>query len=232
MLTTRQNNRLTAAENTLEAFQADPIPYQPDKALQTIVQELSQLTTALTPLRQQGLRTKTKGPSRSKTERREQLATAAAEIAGDVYSYGAAGQNRPLQASVDYSYSLLLGLRDLILADTAQHIYDVAEAHLTPLADYAVTPARLQELQDAISSFNAGKNTPRQQVTEGKAARIAIRTQFTALTQLLEERLDRSLRKYARSHPDFYHRLTAARIVIDRPGGHKSSEDGEAPKTE
>ncbi|UOQ54766.1 hypothetical protein [Hymenobacter cellulosivorans] len=93
----------------------------------------------------------------------------------------------------------------------------------------AVNPARLQELRNALTAFTGTKNDPRQQVTEGKAARILIQEQFSQLATLLEDRLDRSLRKYARSAPAFYHRLTAARQVIDRPG--KQQGGTEEPPT-
>ena len=84
---------------------------------------------------------------------------------------------------------------------------------------------RLQELHAALDAFNTTKNAPTEQVSEGKNARLAIKTQFSQLATLLEDRLDRSLRKYARSHPDFHQRVTQARQVIDRLGSRKRGGD-------
>jgi hypothetical protein len=230
MLTTKQDNRLTAAENVAAALALDPTAYALDKALGQIRQELDTRLDELRPLRQQGVRAASPGATKTKGQRREQLCTAAAEVAGDLYSYATDQQNRSLQTSADYNYSSLFKLRPTALTDLAQHILDAAETHQTALLDYGVTPKRLQELRDALASFAGTKNDPRQQITEGKAARIAIREQFNQLATLLQDRLDRSLRKYARSAPTFYQQVLAARIVVDRPGGHKGGGSGEAPK--
>ncbi|KAA9332030.1 hypothetical protein F0P96_11090 [Hymenobacter busanensis] len=223
MLTAKQDNRLTAAENALAALLQDATPYQQDKALQRAVADLQQFADDLTPLRQQTLRKASKGNTTAKTDRRELLATSAGEIAGDLYAYAIDQQDRTLQNAANHNYSSLYDLRATALTDTAQDILDLATEHAEPLAEYGVTKARLTELKEAFSAFSTSKNDPRQQISEGKAARLAIKDKFTQLAALLEDRLDRSLRKYARSHPAFYQRIQAARLVINRPGKQKSS---------
>ncbi|OON69767.1 hypothetical protein [Hymenobacter sp. CRA2] len=229
MLTAKQDNRLTAAQNTLLALQQDPGPYQQDKALQLALAELQQLTNDLGPLRQQTQRL-SKGKTAAKTDRRELLATSAGEIAGDLYAYGTALKDRTIQAAANHSYGTLINLRATALTDAAQDLLDLANAHTKPLEDYGVTPERLQELQDALTAFQGSKNDPRQQISDAKAARLAIKAKFSDLATLLEDRLDRSLRKYARSHPEFYQRIQAARLVIDRKGKHKGGNDGTPEK--
>jgi hypothetical protein len=225
MLNSTQDNRLTAAENTLAALQLDAKPYEHDQALQDMVQELSQFITDLTPLRALGLRAKSQGATGTKTDRREHLATVTGEVAGDLYAYASKQQDRTLQALSNVSYGTLLPLRATALTDAAQDIFDNATTHASALLKYGVTKERLQELQDAIAAFSGAKNDPRQQISTGKATRITIKAQFTKLATLLEDRLDRSLRKYARSHPEFYQRVQAARKVINRPGGHKGGDE-------
>lgn len=229
MLTAKQDNRLTAAENALAALQQDAKPYQQDKALQRLIAELQQLTDDLTPLRRDTQRKASKPKTAAKTDRRELLATSASEVAGDVYAYAIDQQDRTLQNAANYNYGALLNLRATALTDTAQDIHDQATTHAKALEDYGVTEARLQELQDAIDAFSGAKNDPRQQISEGKANRIAISARFKLLAALLEDRLNPSLRKYARSHPEFYQRVEAARKVIDRPGKRKGGEDEGQP---
>ena len=226
MLTAKQDNRLTAAENALAALQQDAKPYQQDKALQRMIAELQQLTTDLTPLRRDTQRKASKPKTAAKTDRRESLATSASEVAGDVYAYAIDQQDRTLQNAANHSYGTLLNLRATALTDTAQDIHDQATAHAKALEDYGVTEACLQELQDAIDAFSGSKNDPRQEISAGKANRIAIKGQFQTLATLMEDRLSRSLRKYARSHPEFYQRILAARKVIDRPGKRKGDDEG------
>ncbi|RAK63822.1 hypothetical protein [Hymenobacter edaphi] len=224
MLTAKQDNRLTAAQNVLLALGHDTTPYQQDKAFQRALTELQQLTDDLAPLRQQTLRP-VKGKTAAKTDRRELLATSAGEIAGDLYAYATDQQDRSLQAAANHSYGTLARLRATALTDVAQHLLDLATKHAQPLEEYGLTQERLQELQDVLTAFNGSKNDPRQQISEGKAARLAIKAKFSDLATLLEDRLDRSLRKYARSHPAFYQRIQAARLIIDRPGKQKSSSE-------
>ncbi|GAB2956736.1 hypothetical protein GCM10027048_23650 [Hymenobacter coalescens] len=222
MLTAKQDNRLTAAQNVVLAFQHDAAPYQQDKALQHALAELQQLTDDLTPLRQQTLRA-SKGKTAAKTDRRELLCTSAGEIAGDLYAFATDRQDRPLQAAANHSYGTLLSLRATALTDVAQHLLTLATEHSKRLEDYGVTKERLQELTDALAAFDGSKNEPRQHISDAKAARLAIKDKFSQLATLLEDRLDRSLRKYARSHPEFYQRIQAAGKVINRPGKQKSS---------
>jgi len=230
MLTARQDNRLTAAENTLAALILDPTPYTQDLALQKITQELGLFTTDLVPMRQQGLRptkdkNKPSGATQDKLDRKALLATVAGEVAGDLYSYATDQQDRPLQATADFNQSSLATMGSTALLDMVTNIYNAADSKQAALADYGMTPARLQELRAAIDAFSAGKNTPGQQVSAGKNARRAIKGEFGKLTTLLDDRLDRSLRKYARSHPAFYQRVTQARQIIDRPGSRKRGDD-------
>ncbi|PJJ58600.1 hypothetical protein [Hymenobacter chitinivorans] len=229
MLTAKQDNRLTAAENTLAALREDATPYQRDQALQDIIADLQQFTTDLEPLRQKIRPKATKGKTDAKTDRRELLAVSAGEVAGDLYAYATAKTDRPLQNAANHSYGTLLNLRATALTDTAQEILDHATTHAQALEKYDVTPERLAELKAALAAFSTGKNDPRQETTKGQAARLAIKAKFSELATLLEDRLDRSMRKYARSHPEFYHRVTAARQIIDRPGKQQSPGEDEHP---
>ena len=49
---------------------------------------------------------------------------------------------------------------------------------------------------------------------------------FGVTNELLKEDLDRLVKMYRMSHPDFYNQYRAARIIHDIGGGH-SSKNGE-----
>ena len=42
---------------------------------------------------------------------------------------------------------------------------------------------------------------------------------------MLEDRLDKSMRKYKRSNPDFYEKVMNARVIVDRRGGGGGGEN-------
>ena len=224
MLTAKQDNRLTAAETIVAALKQDPTPYASDKAMQVVLARLEAIIADMLPLRQQAQRSTpgkaTNQPS-SKEQARQQVATAAAEIAGDVFSYATDQKNAALQALADYSQSELEKLRGSRLTDVATALYNAAtdkQYNKDLESDYDLTKKRLQELQDALTAFNDLKTEPRQTEIAGKTARASLRVEFAELGTLLQDRLMRQLRKYERSAPTFYARVVAARITIDRPG--------------
>lgn len=224
MLTAKQDNRLSAAETLLAALRQDPTPYATDKALQSVVQRIAELLAAMQPLRQQAQRAtlaKVAGQPSGKEQARTHLAQVAAEIAGDLFAYATEQKNTALQALADYSQSDLEKLRGSRLTDAATALAQAAQdpAHQQALqADYDLTPARRQELTDALAAFDTLKTQPREAIIDGKTARASLRTEFAELGTLLQDRLMRQLRKYERRAPAFYARVVAARQVVDRPG--------------
>ena len=222
MLTAKQDNRLSAAETLVAALRQDPQPYATDKALQAILSQLDQLIAGLQPLRAEAQRQgKGGGEAETKIQARQHLALVAAEIAGDVFAYATDQKLPTLQAIADYDQSELERLRGSRLTDVATTLANtVADpAYRAPLqADYDLSEERLQELRDALKTFEDLKNEPRLTTTAGKAARQSLRTEFSTLGTLLKDRLLRVLRKYKRRAPDFYNRIIAARQVVNRPG--------------
>lgn len=226
MLTAQQDNRLTAAETLLAALRQDPTPYATDQALQTVVARLAEIIADMAPLRQQAQRStvaRVAGQPSSKEQARQHLTVVAAEVAGDVFAYATEQRNATLQAVADYSQGNFSNLRGSRLTDAATALYQATQdaAYKKPLqAGYALTDARLQELQDALAAFADLKTQPRQAIIAGKTARASLRAEFAELGTLLQDRLMRQLRKYECQAPAFYARVVAARQVVDRPGRH------------
>lgn len=226
MLTAQQDNRLTAAETLLAALRQDPTPYATDQALQTVVARLAEIIADMAPLRQQAQRStvaRVAGQPSSKEQARQHLTVVAAEVAGDVFAYATEQRNATLQAMADYSQGNFSNLRGSRLTDAATALYQATQdaAYKKPLqTGYALTDARLQELQDALAAFDDLKTLPRQAIIAGKTARASLRAEFAELGTLLQDRLMRQLRKYERQAPAFYARVVAARQVVDRPGRH------------
>jgi hypothetical protein len=224
MLTAKQDNRLTAAETLHSVLTQDPAPYATDKALQAVVTRLGELIADMTPLRQQAQRAsagKVAGQPTDKEAARRHLSQVAAEVAGDVFGYATDQKHATLQAVADYSEGDFNNLRGSRLTDAVTALLAATQdkAYQKDLqADYDLTPARLQELQDALAAYNDLKTSVRETTIDGKTARASLRTEFAELGTLLQDRLMRQLRKYERRAPAFYARVVAAREVVDRPG--------------
>jgi hypothetical protein len=227
MLTAKQDNRLTAAENLSAALKANPTPYANDKALKSVAQRLDEIIADMQPLRTATQRTaQASAPAGGKSDKetaRATLAVVTAEIAGDVFAYASdPNKKQPaLQALADYSEADLLLLRGSRLSDVATALLEELPNHKAVLEDeYGIDKARVKELDDAIKGFNGLKTAPRQAQIDGKATRTSLRAEFAELGTLLKDRFQRLLRKYKRRDADFYNRITAARAVVDRAATH------------
>ena len=237
MLTAKQDNRLSAAENLAAALKADPTPYAADKALTAVAQRLDQIIADMQPLRTATQRTaQGSAPAGGKSDKetaRQTLAMVAAEIAGDVFAYASDPQKKQpaLQALADYSEGDLLNLRGSRLSDVATALLAELPNHKADLEDeYGIDKTRIKELQDAISGFNDLKTAPRQAQVDGKATRVSLRAEFAELGTLLKDRFQRLMRKYKRRDATFYNRLMAARAVVDRAGSHPAATTPPPPK--
>ena len=229
MLNARQTNRLTAYENVETELLRDPAPYADDEGLQEIAAELTEHLAALRPLRKEGVRA-AKGPADDKADAKQQLADVAAEIAGDLYSFGTKTKNRTLQAEADYSAGDLINLRAARLIDVAEHLLDVAAEQAPGMKKLAISDARRQELRALIDDFGGKKNAGREATVTGQAVRLTTGQRFSLVAELLKDRLDRALRKYKRASPEFYARITAARKVVDLPGSNPGAAGSDTPQ--
>jgi hypothetical protein len=228
MLTAKQDNRLSAAETLAAALKADPTPYAADKALKAVAKRLDEIIADMQPLRTATQRTANAGaPAGGRSEKqaaRETLALVTAEIAGDVFAYASEQKLPALQALADYNENALGKLRGSRLSDVASALLEELPNHQAVLEDdYGIDADRIAELKTAIKTFNDLKTAPRQAQIDGKTARTSLRAEFAELGTLLQDRLMRLLRKYKRRDADFYHRITAARAVVDRPGSAPSA---------
>lgn len=228
MLTAKQTNRLTAYENVETELTRTPDVYKDDEGMQEIAAELTSHLAALKPLRKDGVRD-AKGTGDDKAEAKQLLADIGAEIAGDLYSYGTKIKSRSLQAEADYSAGDLINLRGTRLIDVTEHLLDVATERVGEMKKLAISEARRTELRTVIDAFGGKKNLGREAVGTGKSGRLTTGGYFAAIAELLKERLQRALRKYKRSHPDFYTRVSTAREVIDLPGSNPGSGAKEKP---
>ena len=223
MLTAKQDNRLSAAENLAAALKADPAPYAADKALKTVAQRLDEIIADMQPLRTAAQRTANAGApaggQSGKEAARETLAIVTAEIAGDVFAYASEKKLPALQALADYNENGLHKLRGSRLSDVATALLAELPNHQAVLADeYGLDKDRIKELQDAIKEFNGLKTAPRQAQVDGKTTRTSLRAEFAELGTLLKDRFQRLMRKYKRRDVTFYNRLMDARAVVDRAG--------------
>ena len=159
--------------------------------------------------------------------RDEQLALLADEalaIAGGVQSYADENKLHELAAKVRLTPTHFRSGRKEDRVRLAQQVHDATSSVVTELGDYGVTDRKLANLQALITLTLEALSRPRSTAAEKKAATARLPAAFKEADALLENQIDPLLRPLERAQPEFYARYKAARIIIDRRGGHDNGD--------
>lgn len=116
------------------------------------------------------------------------------------------------------------------LSNRAAAVLAQANTHKTELATLQVTQANIDELNEALTEFNAAKAGPR----TATAARAALTESLPRLvreaTDVLRNKVDPMVNLFSRSNPDFVAGYENARVIVDRAATHKAKA-AKAPAT-
>jgi hypothetical protein len=164
------------------------------------------------------------GASADKDQAFNALVTAAFEVAAATKAYATASDDRELSAKMDYSQSEVGRGRNSEVLARCQIIYTEANAVVSSLADYGVTPAKMTALKKKTDAFASAQSKPRQGKATSSAATKALPELFDLVDELLNDRLDGLAIQFRDSQPAFYGEYTAARVIVDLPGGRASKE--------
>ena len=107
------------------------------------------------------------------------------------------------------------------LSNRAAAVLAQANTHKTELATLQVTQANIDELNEALTEFNAAKVGPR------AAARAALTESLPKLVReaidILRNKVDPMVNLFSRSNPDFVTGYERARAIVDRAATHKTN---------
>jgi hypothetical protein len=169
------------------------------------------------------------GASADKAQAFEELVDAAFEVAAATKAFATAGADNELAAKVNYSRSDVASGRDSLVVARCRSIYDEANAVVSSLADYGITPAKLTAFKKKTDAFQSAQVKPRQGRATSSAATKAMPELFALTDELLNDRLDGLAIQFRDSQPAFYGEYTTARVIVDLPGGRASKESKSPP---
>lgn len=172
-------------------------------------------------------------PVRSSVLRRDlQLAETvqfALKLSGVALSY-ARDRNLPLLASrVRLRPSSFMVVRPHQRVQLAQMVHDLLVPIVAELADQGVTPATLDAFQASIDTATAAASAPREAVAQRRAATEQLREGFRRVDEMIQDHFDAILLPLKQTHPEFYLRYKAARMLIDHPGRGAGGAEAAAP---
>lgn len=144
---------------------------------------------------------------------------------------GHTSNDNELMALTDLTPSGLDKLGDEALANRATTILARANAMKSELATLQVTPANLDELDQALQDFQASKAKPRTAVAERVAQTESLPSLVREGSDILGNQIDPLVNLFRRSHADFVAGYRSARVIVDRAGSHASSKTPTSPPT-
>ncbi|MBC8030707.1 MAG: hypothetical protein H7Z16_11395 [Pyrinomonadaceae bacterium] len=137
---------------------------------------------------------------------------------------GHSSNDHDLTALTAVRPSTLQRFDDEALSNRATSVLAEANARKTELATLQVTQANLDELDQALQAFNAGKVNPR----TATAARMVQTESLPGLIReasgILRNEIDRLVNLFRRSDPDFVAGYRAARVIVDRAASRTTTK--------
>lgn len=169
----------------------------------------------------------TKGKVVSKDVSQEELIKNALVFAGSIYGFASASNNSELLTLTDINSKTLLKLRDSEIPITVEKILDKADELADELIPFGITAekrsAARTKLDDYLEKFGS--------VSTGKLTKKTARETNLMLFSKADQKLkvtDRLMLAFKESNPELYSKYTAARVIYDKTGTHKTSAGAEA----
>jgi len=105
--------------------------------------------------------------------------------------------------------------------------------HLAALAAHSVSEADVAALAEAQKELDQVKTQPRQSIVGRSVETAALPERVSAMKKFLRDRLDRQVRRFRRTPPEFFAAYRSARVVLGPigRGSDEASDAGGAPAT-
>jgi hypothetical protein len=172
----------------------------------------------------------TVGMTDQKTQTRNDLEEQTLEIADQLTALAAKNSDANLAAKVQLSRSSLDQLQDSDLVQTAQQVFELANANVKALQPYGVTVDQVATLKSTTTAFNDLKSSTRSAFAGRTSATASVGDLIRSTRSLFRNQLDKLMTPFRKSTPEFYSGYFAARVIVDRAATHSTTK-APAPPT-
>ncbi|MFT3739162.1 MAG: PEGA domain-containing protein [Breznakibacter sp.] len=156
----------------------------------------------------------TSGVTTDKKSKRAAMVEGVLFIAKRLQSYAHVAGDPEILESVRYSASDMKKARDTDVVGICNAVLTRANANVTALAAYGVTPALISESQAAITAYSATLSKPTAAKAQTKTATENLARLFKEADDLLVKRLDLDIELFKVTDPDFYSQYRTGRIIV------------------
>lgn len=166
-----------------------------------------------------------------KSSTKDELVDILLDVSGQLYSIGHRTNNKELMAATDFEESDFKG-KDADLPKIAASIVKLARANITALAGLKVTEADIDEIERLAAAFAEKDTEPRAVVSDRKSAGESLVEIYHDADAVLNLRLDKMMKRFRRTNPEFFRTFKNAKMIIDYGIRHEeeiktaSSENG------
>jgi hypothetical protein len=225
---TKQSNYLTMAITTDDVCGENEAHWT---SLPAFASEIALARTHIASIRQHSqaqLGADTKPHTRTKDDAKKSLARLAADTGAPASVYAETTGNLPAATLLNQSYSDIYYATDRDAEDlVVNQLADARAIDATALANYGVTAARLDDLEDALDHYSEKIGSPRATTVKRRVRTLSLEDLFDKL-RAVHSRMDRLSAVFRTTAPDFFAAYETARVIIDRPA---TQEGPEAPPT-
>jgi hypothetical protein len=208
-----QENRKTMHEVVLAYMNTNNAKWAAIPPIVAIVGDLTTLITEADALITGKVQSSV-GATKDKAAIKKELCEKLRQYMSGARAYAKRQKDNTLFQRFNFTKSQLEKLRDEQLPNTATAIITA----LTPLAANPatlVTPARLTELQNLITAFNAASDTPRAIIVDRSAYTQQLEPKLDETDALLKEQLDEYMREFETTDPQFFLGYRGSRVIVD-----------------
>lgn len=194
-----------------------------------IVQGITELSASHLQLKGKYLELKTKndeslkalsGKAVSKLVARMNAINSSLAISGGLYGYAKKNKNTELETITNIQKSSLDKMRDTELTTALEAIADLAEAHISSLEPFGVTPAKAEEFREKINLYDASVGKKETGMIRKKGAKKSLRTLFTEADDILVT-MDKYIDGLKNDHGEFVSNYKEARFIMNMGIRHK-----------
>lgn len=162
----------------------------------------------------------TTGITTDKDLLKAKLCQIAADVAAGLYVWAVSKEDSKVQAKANLQEYELTAIKDEELGTVCQNLYELAVIQKADIDSLGVTQDVLDDLEKAITNFDAAVPDPRLAIVDRKAAGKTIAGLFKKGDELLKGTMDKTMRLLKRSNPDFVNRFKVARKIVNPPTTH------------
>jgi hypothetical protein len=225
-MTDRQEAKFSMYQKVLNVCEEHRQEYADVPAFVNAVNELDQQVTNIQSATQQQTETNPKGATKDKNSAIDSLVELSLKVANPVYVYAFDTQNNSLLQKVNVNKSMFYNIHDRAALTVAKIIADEAKVNRDALRNYGVSDDNIADLDTAIEQLEKLLTAPSGVIGERKMYTGNLKELFAAADSIVYDKLDKLIRLFKTSSPEFFNLYSNARNVVNTSARKRKGAQG------